>query len=144
METPTVNSPLVARRVSLAIAGLLLALVMYCGMAAATAPKASATGFCVNATLAPYGAYGDRCYAWEWEAHPKLAIVGIATNERAGCATSAAGNSYDLKEPWFCAGNYAFVSRYVDKTTEPRRGVIRNNNLSFSARFSGSMTCCWS
>jgi len=142
MEALTMRSGSFGRRASIGLAGLVVAIVMYGGAAFGNVPQASAEPFCANVTLQPYGHYGDRCFAWVWEAHPYLAIVGIETNERAGCVTSAAGE-YDLKESWYCISNNNFGEKYVQNTSEPRRGVIRNNNLTYSGRFSGGQLCCW-
>jgi hypothetical protein len=128
---------------TLGLASLVAMCLVYVAMIAAPISKASAGEFCSGVTLAPYGAYGDRCYAWEWEAHAHLAVVTIQTHERAGCVTTAAGNSYDLKESWLCAAKESVIMRYVTNTSEPRRGVIRNNNLSYSGVFTGTQTCCW-
>lgn len=144
METSTIDRRGAARTASFGIAGLVLMCLLYVMMAAAPVTKASAEAFCANVNLAPYGSYGDRCYAWEWEAHQRLALVGVTTHERAGCATSAAGSGYDLKEPWACFGKETSGYQYVNVTNEYRRGVIRNNNLTYSGLFTGFVTCCWS
>jgi hypothetical protein len=143
MEALTMRSGGFGKRVSLGLAGLVVAIVMYAGMSFGSVAHASAEGFCDGVTLAPYGNYGDRCYAWVWEAHPYLAIVSMETRERAGCMTSAAGEGYELRESWYCIGNYGSGFKYVNSTPEPRRGVIRNNNLNYSGKFYGAYTCCW-
>jgi hypothetical protein len=117
-----------------------LVVLVYGLLALGRASNASADEFCRNVTLTPYA----KCYAWEWEAHPRLAIVGVDTNERAGCVTTAAQYSGDLKESWYCVGSNNFGWKYVTTTNEPRRGVIRSNNLSYSGRYTGTYTCCWS
>jgi hypothetical protein len=130
-------------RIRLGLAGLLLAILMYGGMAVATAPKASATNFCEEVTLAPYGSYGDRCYAWPWESG-RMWQVGVLTRERAGCVTTAAANSGDLLEPWLCVGKESQIVRWIANDGRVRRGVIRNNNSTYSGRFTAFYSCCLS
>jgi hypothetical protein len=145
METPTMNRRRSAKAASLTLAGLAVMCLLCVATVATPVSKASGTDiFCKGVTLPPYGTYGDHCYAWEWEAQPLLAVVGITTFSRAGCVTSAAGSGYDLKESWYCVGKESTGSRYVSKTTESRRGVIRNNNLTYSGTFTGFVSCCWS
>lgn len=131
--------------VSLGVAGFVLAILMYVGMVSGPVSGASASGkaFCSNVNLPPYGSYGDRCYAWEWEAEPLLIFVGISTQERAGCVSYAPANSYDIKDSWYCISKENYGYRIVTRNPAPTRGVIRNNNLSYSGRFTGQMTCCY-
>lgn len=143
METPPSVSRGFAKSMSFGLMGLLATCLLFVAMSAAPVSRASADNFCSSVTLPPYGTYGDHCYAWEWEAHQWLAIVGIGTTNRAGCVTSAAGSGYALKESWYCIGNYSFGQKYVTPIAESRRGVIRNNNLNYSGTFSGSQACCW-
>lgn len=135
-----------AKRAKLAIIGLLLTGIMYVGILGGPVSSAysveAAETFCNNVTLAPYGQYGDRCYAASWEAHPYLLAVWLRTNERAGCVSYAAQNSGDLKGSWYCIGSYSFTYHQIPSSPEPRRGVIRNNNLSYSGKFTG--THSWS
>jgi hypothetical protein len=142
MEALTMNGRALGKHLSLGLAGLITAILLYAGAVVGPIADAAAEPFCQAVTLAPYGQYGDRCYAWEWEAHPYLAIVSIQTDERAGCVTSA-DLSGNLKESWYCIGNGSSGWKYVNYTSEPRRGVIRNNNLNYSGRFWGAYTCCW-
>jgi hypothetical protein len=100
---------------------------------------AKATGFCVNANLAPYGQAGDKCFG---PGEYKLAIVLVQTFERAGCVTYASPSNA-LEDSWFCIGNNATGQKYVRNDSQTHKGVIRNNNLSFWGKFSGNQTCCW-
>lgn len=143
MQQIAISNGTLGRRASLGAMALLATMLIYAGSLTGPVAGASADTFCPNVTLAPYGHYGDRCYAWEWEGHPYLAVVTIETNERAGCVTSASTISYDLKESWYCIGNGSYGMKYVSRTSESRRGVIRNNNLTYSGRFLGTYTCCW-
>lgn len=129
-------------RASLALAGLLMAILMYAGMAAVTVSKASAAPFCSAVNLAPYGSYGDRCFAWVWEAD-NYVTVAVITHERAGCVTYADANTYDLQGSWVCAGNYWEAYKVLRDDGRNYRGVIRNNNLNNPGRFDGFQNCCW-
>jgi hypothetical protein len=132
------------RKAALAAAGLTASLFLYLGMMTAPVSRASAVeAFCENVNLPAYGQYGDHCYAWVWEAHPYLLYVAIQTKERAGCVTYAGGSGYDLKDSWQCIGNYSYGYRYTRRSAEALRGVIRNNNLTYSGHFTGSQSCCW-
>lgn len=143
MEISTIDGSSLSRRVALLAAGIAAAVLMYVGILSGSVPQASAAAFCSPVTLAPYGSYGDRCYAWEWEAMYRLLSVSMATNERAGCVTYAAPNTYDLQDSWLCAGKYSSATKYVRDDEQTHRGVIRNNNLTYAGKFSGAQNCCW-
>jgi hypothetical protein len=143
METPTIDRPIQNRHLVLVALVLLSTFLMYLGLMSGPVPGASAGNFCTEVNLTPYGHYGDRCYAWEWEAELGLAIVGVQTFERAGCVTYAAPNSYDLQDSWYCIAKNTAGWRGVRDDNQSHRGVIRNNNLTYSARFSGFQQCCY-
>lgn len=142
METLSTQQPSLIKRAGLAGLCLFAACLLYGGIAGATATPAEATNFCANVTLAPYGAYGDRCYAWPWESG-KLIEVGILTSERSGCVTFSAQNSGDLLDSWSCAAKASGIYKYASNDGTIRRGVIRNNNLSYSGHFDGFYGCCY-
>jgi hypothetical protein len=95
---------------------------------AAAAPSAfAAENFCAT-TLQPYGHSGDRC----WGASRQLRGVGMTTFERAGCVDIANGSN-ELLRSWQCTGANS-ISEIVGIQQDGvnRKGVIRNNNLSFA------------
>jgi len=97
-------------------------------------------GFCDGVTLAPYGQWGDRCYAWEWQAHSELVWVTVRDFQRSGCADYAPQYSGELKSSWACFAKETWGYKWVSPvTTTPYRGVIRNNNLSYNGTFDGEV-----
>jgi hypothetical protein len=147
MQTPTINRRTPSQVIRTGAAAVLLATLLYVSAMGGAAPKASAglqENFCTEVTLPPYGSYGDHCYAWVWQAQPRLINVNIMTYERAGCVSYAGPSGYTVQDSWYCIGNYSQGLRYVKNDGQSHRGVIRNNNLSYSGRFNAGQTCCWS
>ena len=127
--------------VALATAICLLMLVF-----ALAAAKASAGGanFCTNAWLAPYGQGGDRCWGPSQRGTNQANVV---TFTRAGCVSIASGSN-TLLTSWVCgaasSAPQTAATVYYNKDLEQfRKGVIRNNNLSYSGQFSGGQSCAW-
>lgn len=146
METPTIDRRKPSRAISMGMAAMLLAALLYVFAMGGPASKASANlqeNFCTGVTLSPYGSYGDRCYAWVWQARVKLVSVTIMTYERAGCASYSGPDGYTIQDSWFCIGNYSQALRYVKNDGEAHRGVIRNNNLTYSGKFNAGQLCCY-
>lgn len=113
-------------------------------MCFAVAPsKASATtqyNFCQDVTLAPYGQYGDRCHAW---GGGYLAHVALVTYERAGCSSVTDGHG-NLIQSWSCFPKGSAPGAhhiYWGNDGTYRKAVIRNNNTSFSGKFTGNYLC---
>jgi len=122
------------------VVGLLLAICI-AGLAAAT-PRASAVTFCGGVTLAPYGQGGDRCWGPSRES---LNFAAVVTYQRAGCVNIASSSNV-LLQSWVCgaagsAPQYAASVTYLQDPRGFHKGVIRNNNLSYSATFSGNFGC---
>lgn len=114
-------------------------------LASTFTPKASATEFCTNVWLAPYGQGGDRCWGPSIQG---LSYGAIRTFTRAGCVDIADGNN-NLLESWVCgaagsAPSLAAEIWYQQDFTNNHKAVIRNNNLSFSAQFQGTYACSYS
>jgi hypothetical protein len=143
METATFNHGTLRRRASLGVTALFAAIALFSASSLASVAEADSNEpFCTNVTLPPYGSYGDHCYAWTWEAKRYINVI-INTQERAGCASYAAASGYDLQDSWVCFGKYTYGYRLVRNDGLLHRGVIRNNNLSFSGKFSGGQVCCF-
>jgi hypothetical protein len=109
---------------------------------AASPQPAAAAGFCTNAWLSPYGQGGDRCWG---PAKRALYRAEVITYERAGCVNIADGSN-NLTQSWACgpSGSAPGYAAAVGIPIYPNfyyKGVIRNNNLSFSGKFSGFMVC---
>ncbi len=140
MEAQPMEGRGFGKAMTLGLAGLVAVCLIYVAMMSGPLSKASADSspFCTNVSLAPYGSYGDRCYAWEWEARPYMVWVEIWTQERSGCVTTAAKTTGDLKESWYCVGSNSGGRLWTKYTSEYRRAVMRNNNLSYSGKFTGN------
>lgn len=118
---------------------LLLLLASACTVFFASASTAKAENYC-HVYLQPYGQGGDRCYSYSRYIHG----VTMATYERAGCL-SVANGSNQLLMSWQCAAAgsipAAAVTLWFNDDGIRRKGVIRNNNLSYKGYFSGNVTC---
>jgi hypothetical protein len=125
------------------LGALAAAIVLYAAAAAGAVSQAKANvGICPTGYywLAPYGQGGDRCFG------PAVfaAVAGVVTFERAGCVTYADTNN-NLIQSWVCGsagsspGSAAYA--YAPNDGIRRKGVIRNNNLSFGGHFEGSVAC---
>jgi hypothetical protein len=90
--------------------------------------------------LQPYGQNGDRCYSLGRYIH----TVSMVTYERAGCL-SLANSSNQLLTSWQCAaaGSAPAAATYFALNDDGvrRKGVIRNNNLSYKGYFAGALNC---
>jgi hypothetical protein len=123
------------------IAALLVVAALVASTASALAfgpvDRASANEpFCTNIILQPWGKAGDTCYANPNQGGA-LALATIQTHERAGCVTYA-GYYGEFYHTWVCTGNNSLANVYVNQTSGWYRGVIRNNNTNWAARFAGS------
>lgn len=109
---------------------------------AAAEPTPGSHSFCSSVWLQPFGQAGDRCAAGhaEWG---HIGSVAIQTGERAGCVNYE-GWYGELYRSWWCLPKGAGGSITVPQDGGSYDGIIRNNNLSFAGRFSGSYWCCWS
>lgn len=97
--------------------------------------------FCTKVTLQPLGKSGDRCGAGHagWG---HLLSVNIHTYERAGCVNYV-GYYGELYRSWTCVPNNTYSYIVVPNDGGSYSGIIRNNNLSYSGKFSGVYSCCW-
>jgi len=108
-----------------------------------SAPSASAVEvFCGESWLAPYGQGGDRCWG---PATNGLDFAAVVTHERAGCVDIADGSN-NLQHSWVCgaaksAPGLAAEVGVAGGLVVYYKGVIRNNNESFSALFAGREKC---
>lgn len=102
---------------------------------------AAVINFCSSVSLAPFGQAGDRCFAGH-DHWGHIMYSTIQTFERAGCVNYA-GWYYELYASWKCVGKNSTTYIYVPNDGGSYQGVIRNNNSSYSGKFSGSYTCCW-
>jgi hypothetical protein len=134
------------RRPLIAVCALLVMLALALGMIKGPIGKAEAIspgthGFCLNWTLKPFGQAGDRCGAGHnhWG---HINWVLITTNERAGCVNYE-GWYGELYRSWACFGSSTSGYIIVPNDGGSYNGIIRNNNLSNSGRFSGSYRCCY-
>jgi hypothetical protein len=113
------------------------AIVAMCAALPSTA--AASENFC-GVTLQPYGHNGDRCWGM---GHPLFGIT-MVTYERAGCVDAANSNN-ELLGSWICAaaGSVPGPAAELHFTNDGvrRKGVIRNNNLSFTGYFAGAEVC---
>jgi hypothetical protein len=123
-------------RLMLAVATL-ASVAAVCFSAPSTAMGAE--NFC-GVYLQPYGHNGDRC----WGAGHPLLGVNLVTYERAGCVDVANSNN-ELLQSWTCgaAGSApgSAVELHFSNDGIRRKGVIRNNNLSFVGFFAGAEIC---
>ena len=130
----TQNAISVSKRALLASSLLLAAISLF--LMSHSSNALASEGFC-GVTLQPYGQSGDRC----WGASHHLRGVNMTTHERAGCVDIANGSN-ELLQSWQCVGSYS-TSEIVGISDDGvnRKGVIRNNNLSFTGWFIGSEFC---
>jgi hypothetical protein len=119
---------------------LAVSLSISSALAAAPVSQAGATAFCNNVTLQAWGKAGDTCYAG-LDQGGTLFNVQLYTFERAGCLTYA-GYYGELYHTWQCVGNNSSTEIVVPDNGGWYRGVIRNNNTQWAARFGGSYACC--
>ncbi|HEY6730740.1 MAG TPA: hypothetical protein VI039_06915 [Solirubrobacterales bacterium] len=122
------------------LGAVMAAATMFFAIGASPAQAAS-ENFCTSAWLAPYGSGGDRCYS---TGHTSLYNAVVVTHERAGCVDIANGAN-ELMFSWMCgaAGSSpATAASIYDFGHEGvfRKGVIRNNNLSFGGWFDGALS----
>jgi hypothetical protein len=123
---------------ALLLAALLAAALAY--FAVAPSPASAAVNICTNVTLQPFGHAGDRCFG----PMNNLFNSSVITFERAGCVSVANGSNEIIME-WRCGaagsspGAAALIFPPLDGVN--RKGVIRNNNLSFTGRFQGAELC---
>jgi hypothetical protein len=137
----------IRRRIAGAATSLFAALAILLAVAAGPAPKAAAepangySYFCTNVLLAPFGQSGDTCFAGR-DLWGHLIESAIWTQGRAGCVNYA-GYYYELYTSWKCVGSNSSVGISPPRDGGSYQGVIRNNNLSYSGRFSGREWCCY-
>lgn len=123
-----------------AIATLALVIPWTVTSAEATPPGGNNT-FCSNVWLQPFGQNGDRCDAGN-QNWGRIMSVTIGTKERAGCVNYH-GWYGEYYRSWACFGNYTEGIIYINPNdTGSYIGIIRNNNLSYGGRFSGTFYCC--
>jgi hypothetical protein len=107
--------------------------------------SAEATGgshnFCNSMWLQPFGHDGDRCSAGH-ENWGHIMMVSVQTYERAGCVNYQ-GWYYEYYRSWACGPSNATTWIEVPQDGGSYMGIIRNNNLSYAAKFSGGFVCCW-
>lgn len=122
--------------VLLAVVGAILGLSI-----ATTAPRASAQdyyAYCVGTNLAPYGQYGDRCYAWGGGI---LAIAGVHAIDHSACVdvVDAAGN---LMQSWSCTpSGGAWKELWYLNEGIYRRAVVRNNTTGSTNHIDAYYRC---
>jgi hypothetical protein len=124
----TLKPALGAVRTRAAVVGA--ALLLMAALAATTAPVAHAANenFC-EGTLQPYGHSGDRC----WGTTQLIYDVNLVTYERSGCVDVANGNN-ELLQSWTCISSANSTSLLMEPSIR-RKGVVRNNNLTYTGRF---------
>lgn len=130
--------PVSGRRWGLLMAAVLSVVTL---LYAVAAPTASAGNFCTNVSLSPFGQGGDRCWG---PAISGLNYGGVVTNERAGCVNIADGSN-NLQGSWVCGSKGSSpgvaAEKWIPASEANFKGVIRNNNQSFSGTFSGRHNC---
>jgi hypothetical protein len=129
-----------AKRGMLFLGAAMAAVAMFFATSSSSA-QAAGENFCTNVWLNPYGSGGDRCWA---PGHTTLYHAMVVTHERAGCVDIANGSN-ELLFSWVCgpAGSSpATAATIYDFAHEGvfRKGVIRNNNLSFGGHFDGAQS----
>jgi hypothetical protein len=125
------RKPISGSATLLALAAL-VAIMLVANVQAAKAGE----NFC-GVTLQPYGHSGDRCYG----ASHHIYGVNIVTYERAGCVDIANGSN-ELLQSWQCIGKESSGElQGIPNDGVNRKGVIRNNNLSFTGFFNGAEFC---
>jgi hypothetical protein len=140
MNRPTAYGPAAtAKHGMLLLAALIAAMAMY--FAAQPSPASAQNNFCEGAFLAPYGQGGDRC----WGPVHHLFGVGVVTGERAGCVDIADGSN-NLLRSWNCGPANSVPGEAANmfwgsNDGVNRKGVIRNNNTSYSGYFYGIESC---
>jgi hypothetical protein len=108
--------------------------------AQANPPKAAAQDhyeFCYG-TLAPYGQYGDRCYAWGggW-----LRGINLQVFEHSGCV-STANAAGDILQSWSCTPSGYTKKELIWPPNETwKKAVIRNNTTGSSSYFTAGYYC---
>jgi hypothetical protein len=126
------------RVATLAMAGVFLAASIL--FFSATAPKASASIFCANVQLAPFGSGGDRCWG------PAMDAINwgeVRTTNRAGCV-DIADASNNLLASWNCTAAGTSTTIFVSSPLGVyRKVVIRNNNTNNPGVFTGAQQCAW-
>jgi hypothetical protein len=123
------------------VAALLIAIAATSAPRADAAPRPGENRFCEMRWLAPFGQSGDRCFAGD-ELWGRLLSVELKTYQRAGCVNYT-GWYYEYYTGWVCTGNYSSTGINVPRDGGSYRGVIRNNNLTYSANFTGTEWCCY-
>ena len=130
------------RRGLLLLAALALSVPISSTLAAGPISAAHAESFCNWVWLSPYGQGGNSCDASLSEGNWHMMQVSVVTFERAGCVTYIGyyGESY---HSWACAPANSRKDLYLPNDGGWYRGSIRNNNMTYGARFGGSYLCCW-
>jgi len=135
-QSAVVRNPLRFRYVTALFMTFAVVGILYLAVAV---PRASAlVAFCDHVTLQPYGHSGDRC----WGPGNYLLNASVSTEERAGCVDFANSENV-LLQSWVCGAKESHPAAYVYAVNDgkKRKGVIRNNNLSFTGVFIGNEVC---
>lgn len=134
-----------ARRKASALFAMLIAIAAAIAMMTGPVSSASANPskeFCNHAQLQPYGHANSECDQYIGEAAPYF-LIGVQTFARAGCERVTGYNGEPITE-WACTGANSLKATYTSNNPSAQyRGAIRNNNMSFTAEFSGFTGCCW-
>lgn len=131
-------SPLRYRSLIAFFAAALLAL----GVLSTTAPAAHANiGFCGWVYLQPLGQAGDSCEQ-DTSAAKNYAYVQVTTFGRAGCVRGI-GYYGEPHTNWVCGPRESYAIANLPNDGGLYRGAIRNNNLTYGARFGGGAACCY-
>ena len=129
------------RRLGVILSGLAIGFVLLtAGGAPSTAKADSLFSFCNNVWLAPYGSPGYGCDGETAWAAP-YAELYVWTNERAGCVR-AIGYYGEAITGWTCVPNNSKGGTGLLPPGGTYRGSIRNNNVNYGGRFSGTTLCC--
>lgn len=128
----------------LAILGV--AMVLFLGLWVTKGPVQQASAytskaFCQDVWLQPYGQGGDRCSAGK-DNWGRIVQVWVHTHQRAGCVNYHGWHG-EFYEAWQCVGSNTSSIKQVPQNGGSYIGIIRNNNLSYGGKFSGSYLCCW-
>jgi len=126
---------------SLVIALVLAVLALGAWTTKGPVQQASATNFCTEWTLQPFGHNGDRCDAGpgSWG---RLMTATVQTFQRAGCVNYH-GWYGEYYRSWACFPNNSNGYMVIAHDGGSYIPIIRNNNLSYSGKFSGAYQCCW-
>jgi hypothetical protein len=120
-----------------ALSGVFVAILLGLWTISGPISHANAAATICTEVLQPFGHPGDRC----WGPSRDLRGAGMNTYERAGCLVIANGQN-ELLESWHCTGSKSKIEIIgIPNDGMNRKGIMRNNNLTYAAYFAGSEYC---